>query len=159
MISVLKILLLLLLRTQFNINDFNSCRNVSLAGDLGDPFLFIGDWCSHSTTPGHLSAAVHKSHTANNSCTAQDNQNELNEYERGKNLIQWEHPSNDLLLSTRQGFQSTPDKPAKSVGAQLDHTKGNLLFTGCFTSPLLGLKDKGRTIQNLINRCRWALNL
>lgn len=78
--------------------------------------------------------AVQKSHTASKHQTAKCTKNEFNKYE------QWELPSNDQLPSTRQGLQSIPDNPARSEGALLDHTKGNMLHINCLTSALLGMK-------------------
>lgn len=68
------------------------------------------------------------SHSTVNFVTAQDQINEFFKYERCKNLIQREHPSNVQLPTTRQGLHSIPNIPVKESGGFLDRTKGSLLF-------------------------------
>ncbi len=78
--------------------------------------------------------------------TAQNQKSNISKYERGKSLIQREHPSNDQLLSTRQGLHSIPNNPAKESGGFLDRT---ISIVCCFNqgyillmNPLLGMNDR-----------------
>lgn len=67
-------------------------------------------------------------HTTEIVCTAQIQKSDFIEYERGKSLIQREHPSNVQLPTTRQGLHSIPNIPAIPIGVVIDRTKGSLLF-------------------------------
>ena len=55
-----------------------------------------------------------------NFVTAQNQKNEFSNYERGKSLIQRQHPSNVQLPTTRRGIHSTPNNPVKKSGGFLD---------------------------------------
>ena len=66
--------------------------------------------------------AVLYSQTASKFEPASKNKNEFSKYERGKSLIQRQHPSNVQLPTTRRGIHSTPNNPAKSIGVGLDRT-------------------------------------
>ena len=65
---------------------------------------------------------VQNSQTTEKLGKALNQKNEFSKHERGKGLIQRQHPSNDQLLSTRRGLHSTPNNPAKESGGFLDRT-------------------------------------
>lgn len=92
------------------------------------------------------STAVLYQYTAPNFDTAQINKSVFIKYERGKSLIQREHPSNDQLPSTRRGLHSIPNNPVKKSGGFLDRT---ISIACCFNisyilsmNPLLGMNDR-----------------
>jgi len=101
--------------------------------------IFVWTGVLYSQTPSKLDQAS-------------KNKNEFIKYERGKSLIQREHPSNDQLLSTRQGLHSIPNNPAIPKGVVIDRT---ISIVCCFNqgyilsmNPLLGMNDREGMFNN-----------
>lgn len=85
--------------------------------------------------------AVLYSQTASKFEPASKNKNEFSKYERGKSLIQRQHPSNVQLPTTRRGIHSTPNSPAIPKGVVIDRI---LSIVCCFNkgySNLMNPKD------------------
>ena len=93
-----------------------------------------------------IPTAVLYQRTAPNFDTAQINKSVFIKYERGKNLIQREHPSNVQLPTTRQGLHSIPNNPAKEQGGFLDRTTSIVCFFNkgyiLLMNPLLGMNNR-----------------